>query len=508
MVENSKNKKIAVNTLLLYVRTFVSLIIKLYTSRLILAYLGVTDYGIYNVVASFIAMFAILNNGLTNTIQRFLTFTLGQNDIKRLKIIFSAFLNILLLICAIILLLGETIGLWYLNNRLNIPIERMFAANCVYQLSLITFILNVITVPYNAILSAYENFKIFAYFDILNALLGLSVVLMLPYISEDKLIFYALGLTIAAIIVRFLYGGYCTYQYKAVKYCIIKNRQIYRELFSFSVWSFIGNAGTVISEGGVNIVMNIFFGVSVNAAKGISTQITNATRAFINGFVIASNPQIVKSYAERDMNRMTVLVFNSAKFSFLVLMIVMIPVIVDLPFVLDLWLIKQPENTVLFARIVLMQSLIHILLNTSTTTISASGNIKKCQLWTCLIQISSIGVIYELYLLGFPAYIGLIVQGCVTLCLVFLYLVIQQKEVGIKIRLFTNKVFLPITVSFILSLVCSICLKKICNEINIPSLGSICFSFIISFLFSYFIGLNRSQRALVNNAIRKKIKTV
>lgn len=500
------NKRIAKNTLLLYVRTSISLLIKLYSSRLILEYIGINDYGIYNVVASFIAMFSVLNNGLTNTIQRFLTFTLGQNNISRLNQFFSASLNILLLICIIVLLLGETLGLWYLNYKLNIPPDRIIAANWVYQLSLITFILNVITVPYNALLAAYENFKAFAYLDIANTLLGLFIVLILPYISGDKLIFYAIGLTITAIIIRCIYRGYCVHKYEVAKYHMTKDHSIYKELFSFSAWSFLGNAGIVISEGGINIIMNIFFGVSVNAAKGISTQLTNATRSFINSFVIASNPQIIKSYAEHDIPRMESLVFNSAKLSFLILMTAMIPILIDLPFILNLWLTKQPADTVLFARIVLIQSLIHILLNTSITTINASGNIKTYQLGTFFLQISSIGITYCLYILHFPSYAGLIVQGCTTLSLVFFYLKIQQKEVGIKIKTFIIKVILPITVTFFLSLGGAIYTKNICKELIISPLYSIFLSLIICVSISYTIGLNSRQRILINNLIRKKIK--
>ena len=502
---DSNNKRIVKNTLLLYFRTLFILFIKLYSSRLILEYLGVTDYGIYSLVASFIAMFSIFNSSLTSTIQRFLTFSLGLNDMQKVRNIFSASINILATICLIVIVFGETIGLFYLNTKLQIPLERLVAANWVYQFSLFTFVLGVITVPYNAILTAYENFKIFAYFDILNTVLGLAVIFLIPIIPMDRLVFYGLGLALVAVIIRFIYSCYCVKHYPTAHYYLVKDKYIYKELFSFSAWSFLGNTGTIISEGGLNVVMNIFFGVTINSAKGIGTQVSNAVGGFIRSFITAMNPQITKNYAEKNMERMQMLVFNSAKFSFLLLGVLVIPVIIDTPFLLNLWLVKTPDYTILFTRLILIQATIHVLFNSTNISVNASGKIKEYQIGNMAIQFASIIFVYIAFKLGLNAYSGLVIQCVFTTFLLFFDLYIQEKVVGFSINAFIKKVILPCALVFSLSIGLSYFAKfLIMSSLNILWLSLIT-SLMICFIVTYFIGLTRNQKKIIISTILKKI---
>lgn len=507
LFKSENNKVIAQNTVILYLRTLFVLIIKLYTSRLILQYLGVEDYGVYNIVASFIAMFTIFNGALTTSIQRFLTYSLGERDIQRVRDIFSASLLILLFLSIGIALIAETLGLWYINNELNIPKERIVAANWVYQFSIITFILEVITVPYNSILTAYENFKAFAYFDILNTLLTLILVISLPYIPFDSLIYYGLGILIIAVFIRYLYSYYCKKNYEASHFRIVKNRNLFKNLFLFSFYSFFGNMGSVIGEGGINIVINLFFGVSLNATRGISTQVSNAVGGFIRSFTTALNPQITKNYAEKNIERYTSLVFHSAKYSFFLLTLFLIPVMINVKYILSLWLINIPPYSEIFIQLMLIQSLIHILFNPITTIINATGNIKTFQIGTFIILISNIGFIYLIYKIGYPAYSGIIIQCITTFIQLLFSIVIMEKTTQISALLFIRKIVIYCFIIFLICFSNAYIFKYYIIDINqIHPIFSILYSTISTFIIIFYTGLDYEKRKILYQIIINKIR--
>lgn len=501
------NKRIAKNTLILYLRTLFILIVKLYTSRLILQYLGIEDYGIYNIIGSFITMFTIFNGALTTSIQRFLTYSLGERDISKVKEVFSASLIILLSLSFLIVLIAETVGLWYVNNKLNIPTERLTATNWVYQFTILTFILDVITVPYNSILTAYENFKAFAYFDILNTLLTLLLVLSIPYIYLDHLIWYGLGLLIIAIVIRYIYSFYCRRHYEASHFSLNYNKRLFKQLFVFSFYSFFGNMGSVIGEGGINLVINFFFGVTLNATRGISTQVSNAVGGFIRSFTTALNPQITKSYAEHDLTRCQELVFNSAKYSFLLLMLFLIPVIINIKSILMLWLTNIPPQSEIFIQLMLIQSLIHILFNPITTIVNATGNIKAYQIGTFIILISNIIFIFIIYQLKYPAYSGIIVQCIITFIQLLYSVYVMQKITGISGSLFFKKIVIPNFSIFLLTLFTTYILKNWITTMQIHFMVSIILSLITSTTMCLFLGINKSNRNKIYKIIINKIRS-
>lgn len=503
---SENNKRIAKNTLILYLRTLFILVVKLYTSRLILQYLGVEDYGIYNIVGSFITMFTIFNGALTTSIQRFLTYSLGEKDTKKVKEVFSVSLTILLSLSFLIALIAETIGIWYVNHKLNVPTERLFATNWVYQFTILTFILDVITVPYNSILTAYENFKAFAYFDILNTILTLILVLSIPYIPLDHLIWYGLGLLIIAIVIRYIYSFYCRKHYEASHFSMSYNKKLFKQLFVFSFYSFFGNMGSVIGEGGINIVINFFFGVTLNATRGISTQVSNAVGGFIRSFTTALNPQITKSYAEHDLIRCQELVFNSAKYSFLLLTLFLVPVIINIRYILTIWLTNIPPQSEIFIQLMLIQSLIHILFNPITTIVNATGNIKAYQIGTFIILISNIMFIYIIYQLGYPAYSGIIIQCAITFIQLLYSIYIMQKITGISGSLFLEKIVLPSFSIFLLTLFIAYTLKNWIIAINLHFIISIIASTIVSATMCFYLGLNKNNRNRIYKIITNKIK--
>ena len=309
----ANNKRIAKNTLLLYIRTIFVMLIMLYTSRVVLLTLGVNDYGIYNVVGGVVSMFSIVSGTLSVSISRYITYELGREDKERLKKVFSTSINILLAFSLIVVLICETLGLWFLNCKMNIPSDRLYAANWVLQCSLFAFVVNLISIPYNADIVAHEKMNIFAYVSILDASLKLIIVLMLPYLPFDQLIIYSLLLLGIAIIIRLIYGYYCSRHFEESKYQRINDLPLVKEMTKFAGLSFFSTTAFVINTQGVNLLINLFFSVSVNAARGIASQVQGALIQFVGNFSTAISPQITKLYAAGNYVELYKLIIRGAK---------------------------------------------------------------------------------------------------------------------------------------------------------------------------------------------------
>ena len=297
MSTSENSKRIAKNTLLLYIRMLFAIIVGLYTSRVVLQTLGVDDYGIYSVVGGIVAMLAFLNSAMTAASQRFISFELGTQNYQRLKEVFSTSINIHLAIAGIILVIAETIGLWFLNTHMNIATDRMTAANWVYQCSVLTFVMTVVSVPYNACIVAHERMKAFAYISIVEVVLKLVIVYLLLILSADKLISYAILVLGVSLVVRIIYGVYCKRNFEECTYHFSFNKKLFKEMFAFASWSIIGNLGFSLKDQGSNIVLNIFCGTAINAARGVALQVNGIISNFSNNFIMALNPQIIKHYA-------------------------------------------------------------------------------------------------------------------------------------------------------------------------------------------------------------------
>lgn len=341
--QSINNKRIAKNTLLLYFRMILTMLVSLFTSRVVLDSLGEANYGIYNVVGGVVAMFSVLSGSLSGAISRFLTYELGKKNMNRLKLIFSTSVNIQFLMSVIVIVLCEILGVWFTNEKMNIPADRMEAANYVLQCSIITFAINVISVPYNATIIAHEKMSAFAYIGILEVTLKLLVAYLIYISPSDKLMTYATLLLLISIILRMIYGIYCSRHFEEAKYHFVLDKKIFREMSSFAGWNLFGNTAYMLNTQGVNMLINIFFGVTSNAARAIAVQVDTAVQQFVNNFMTALNPQITKSYAAGDLDYMYKLVCRGTKFSFFIMYIFIVPIVLEADTILGIWLKQVPK---------------------------------------------------------------------------------------------------------------------------------------------------------------------
>lgn len=371
------NKRIAKNTLLLYVRMLFTIIVGLYTSRVVLNTLGVNDYGIYNVVGGIVAMLAFLNSAMTAASQRFISFELGTKNYQRLKEVFSTSVTIHLIIAGIIFIISETIGLWFLNTHMNISSDRMEAANWVYQCSILTFMVTVISVPYNACIVAHERMKAFAYISIIEVGLKLIIVYLLLVFSTDKLITYAILIFSVSVIIRVIYGIYCKRNFEECIYRFSVKRALWKQMLSFVGWGMLANFGVSLRLQGANILLNIFFNPAVNAARGIAMQVNGIVINFSNNFLMALNPQITKEYANGNIDRTITLIYAGSRYSFYLLSIISLPMIVSIDYLLKLWLGIVPEYTNIFLKLTIVAALIDTMTYPMVTATYATGVLRR-----------------------------------------------------------------------------------------------------------------------------------
>lgn len=373
----SGNRRIARNTLMLYIRMLLSMAVSLYTSRVVLGTLGVTDYGIYGVVGGVVGMFSFLNASMSGATSRFLTFEMGRGDTGRLKETFSSALIVHAGIALVVLLLAETVGLWLLMHKLVIPPDRLTAAHWVYQLSILSMAVSVTQVPYNASIIAHEKMDVYAYVEIANVTLKLLIVYLLTVGPFDKLIFYA-GLVLAvSVVIALTYRIYCVRHFSECRFHFVWRPAILRPLLSFSGWDLYGNMSVMAREQGVNILLNMFFGPVLNAASGIATQVQGAVSSFVANIVMAARPQIIKSYAAGDISRMLTLIHQMIRLNFLLLLLLTVPILTELDFILKVWLRTVPQYAVIFCQFTLLFNFFSNMSFILVTGLHAAEKIKR-----------------------------------------------------------------------------------------------------------------------------------
>ena len=403
---SDKSSRIAKNTAALYFRMIFLMLIGLFTSRVILRNLGIVDYGIYNAVGGFVAMFSVISASLSSAISRFITYEMERPE-SRQSAVFSSSLSTLILIAAVIVVLAETVGLWWLHSKMVIPDSRMAVTGWVFQLSLVSFVIQLVSVPYNASIIAHEKMDAFAYIGIVEGLLKLAVALAIAFSSFDKLIFFAVLMCLVSLIVRFLYGYYCRLHFSETKYTWSFDRGIFKEIFAFAGWNFIGSGALILRDQGGNQLLNIFFGPVANAAWGVAAQVNNMVQKFVTSFTTALNPQIIKSYATGDRDYMDKLVFKGSKISLFLLLVVACPLIYNADFLTRLWLGADvvPDNSVLFIRLVLVCSLVDSVSFPLITALNATGNIRNYQLLVGGMLLMNLPIDYILLKSGAPGYV-------------------------------------------------------------------------------------------------------
>lgn len=393
---SSDNKRIAKNTLLLYVRMLFTMAIGLYTSRVVLNTLGVTDYGIYNVVGGVIAMLGFLTGSMGAASSRFITYDLGKGDMAVMKRTFGNIKSIHLMLAGAILLFGETVGLWFVLNKLQIPEDRMTAALWVYQFSVLTAMLGVVSVPYNAAIIAHERMKAFAYIGIVDAVLKLGIVYLLLVIPYDKLAVYALLFFCIQVFDRVVYGVYSSRHFEETRARCAFDKKMFKEIFGFAAWTMNGNLAVIGYTQGINILLNMFFGPAVNAARGVAVQVQGVVQSFCGNFQMALNPQLTKSYAQGDLRHMHQLLKVSSKFSFFLLFFIALPLMIEAPLVLEWWLGLVPEHTVNFLRLILCSSMLVTLSNPLIISVHATGRLKRFQAIEGTMLLSIVPIAYLL----------------------------------------------------------------------------------------------------------------
>ena len=440
----SNTKRIAKNTLMLYFRQILIMLVSLYTVRVVLSVLGATDYGIYNVVAGVVTMFSFLSGAMATASQRFFSFAMGKGDSAGLKKTFSVTLSIYVVLFIAIFILAETVGLWFVSYHLVIPPERMTAAFWIYQAAVVSFMFTLITTPYMAAIIAHENMNVYAYVSIVEAVLKLAVVFALMIIPQDKLIVYGALMLFVAMVNTTLYRLYCRKHYEECKFKLVWDKGMFKEIFSYSGWNLFGASVGIFKNQLVNILLNQFYGPVVNAARAVSLQVSNAVTSFSQSFCSAMNPQIVKTYAAENKKDCMDLVFKGSKFTFYLLFIFALPLILEMHYVLSLWLKNLPDFAVLFTILTLVDVLVDSMSRTIIMLAQATGKIKLYQSVVGGILRLNLPVSYIALKLGAEAYCVLIIAIAMTLISSIVRVFILRRLTEFSILDFIKKAIIPI----------------------------------------------------------------
>lgn len=492
---SANNKRIAKNTLMLYVRMLFTMAVSLFTSRVVLNTLGVEDYGIQNVVGGVVAMFSVLSGSMSSSISRFITFELGRGELHRLKTVFSTGVIIQLGMSLLVIIVAEAIGVWFLNCKMNIPAERMVAANWVFQCSILTFVLNLLSVPYNASIIAHEKMSAFAYISVIEVTLKLIIVYILTVSPFDRLITYSVLLLCVGALIRFIYGYYCKRHFEECTYHFIYDKAILKSMTSFAGWNFLGNGAYMLNTQGVNILMNMYFGVAVNAARGVATQVDAALKQFVNNFTTAVNPQITKSYAQGDLESMHKLVCRSAKFSAFLMLFFAVPIILETDTILTLWLKTPPAYASIFLKWIIISSFMDtVLANSLVTSMFATGNIKRYQIIVTTVGCLVFPLSWLAFQLGFEPQVGYILYFIIYTILLFIRLYLLRDMVKLPIMMYVREVLFKVLPTMAICFTIPSLLLFSMGEGVVRLILIVGLSTIVSSFTIYHIGLNEGEK--------------
>lgn len=502
---SSNNKRIAVNTIFLYARMIIVLFISLFTTRVVLNTLGVVDYGIYNVVAGFVSMFAFLNSAMTNAIQRFYNFERVSKSIDRLKIIYNTAFRIQLLLALIIFLLIETVGLWYICNEMIMPIERYTSALWVFQFASVSLILVVLQIPYSAAIISHEKMNYFALVSIIDVLLKLLIVIFLPHVSFDKLIFYGILSVLVSISNFILYYIYAKKHFPEIKLCNEYDKNKFKEMISFAGWNTFGSFAYMTQGQGLNVLANAFFGPVVNAARGIAFQIQSAINGFSENIATAFRPQLVESFAKKNFERTQTLMFSMSKFCFLMLAILTIPILIELHYILLLWLDGTiPEYTEIFTILVLFNMLLGALNMPISQTVQATGIIRKYQLFRSVLVTSTLPLAWLFLKLGYSPPTIFWITFIISIINQPLSMILLHDNFPYSYRAYIKKVIVPCTAFTITAPIFPFLIHQILEESFIRLILVTSVSILSSCLFAYFIILSSNEKITIKNILKKQ----
>lgn len=513
MTDNENNKRIAKNSIFLYVRMFLTMIVSLYTSRIVLITLGIEDFGTYSIVAGIVTIFSFFNSAMTSSTQRYLAYYIGKNDLIKLKQTFNSTLNIHIIISLIVLLLAETIGLWFVNYKLQIPKDRIFAIGWVYQLSVFTFILGVIQVPYDALIVAREKMKIYAYMSFIEVILKLGLVYLIIIFPYDKLIIYSVLLSILAFVIRMGHRYYCKVKFEESKYEFYYDKKTYKELIFYSSWTLVGNIAMISRNQGANVILNLIFGTLLNATFAITLQIQNVVQSFVSNFQIAVNPQIIKYYAKGENENFLNLIYQSSKFSYFLVFIITLPIIYNIDYLLLIWLKEPPLYTSGFVVLCLINLLIDCISGPLMIGAQANGNIKWYQIIVGTIILLNLPISYIIILYYKNPIIIFYTSITISIFSLFVRLLFLKNMISLSINLFLRKVIYPIATITLSSIISVNILMYFINSSIIDNFFFRSAILLILIIISIIIfGLSKTEyyfiKAFFKNLIFQKKKTL
>lgn len=498
----SNSTRIAKNTIALYFRQILIMLVSLYTVRVVLATLGAEDYGIYNVVAGVVTMFGFLSGAMATASQRYFSFDLGKGDTEHLKTTFSVTFQIYLLIIAVVVFIAETFGLWFVNHKLVISAGRMTAANWIYQAAIVSFVLTLVTTPYMACIIAHENMKVYAYVSIVEAVMKLGIVFLLKVLPFDKLSLYGVLLAAVAFINTGIYRLYCHKHFEECRLYFVKNGKLFREIVGYSGWNLFGSVVGVFKNQMTNILLNLFFTPIVNAARAVASQVNSAVTSFSQNFSTAVRPQIIKSYASDKKDECISLVFYGCKITFFLMYIFSFPLILEMDFILELWLKNPPELAVIFTQLALIDAVIDSISYPIMTLAQATGKIKLYQGVVGGILLLNLPVSYVALKLGAPAFSVMVIAIGITFLAFIVRLLIVKHLTEFSLRAFVLQVVLPVAAVSVCSAVVPVFLKMIVKNAIAEFFAVVFSSVIFCGVFILFFGLKKSERNVLVLKIR------
>jgi len=497
------NKRIAKNTAFLYLRMILVLLVSLYTTRIVLSELGVVDYGIYNVVASFVSMFAFLNTSMSNGIQRFYNFTLGSKERTNISQVYSTAIQIQFFLAIILFVLLETVGLWYMYNEMVIPVERFTTALYVFQFSVISMLFVVMQIPFSAAIMAYERMDYFAYVSLFDVSAKLVIAYILVAINGDRLFWYGMMQLMVTIICFSLYYCYVKHQFRILKFIPKIHKSLFKPMLSFSGWNLFGSFAYMIKSQGLNMLLNVFFGPIVNAARGISNMVMGAIQGFQGNIVLAFRPQIVQSYASGEYSRVKSLFYSLSKMSFILLSIFSLPVMLELEYVLHLWLgTNIPDYTYSFTILVLLNMIVSSLNTPVTQVVHATGNMRKYQIVTGSLVCAILPISWAFLKFGYNPNSVYVVSLIMTVINQFACNWVLRTIFPYSLIEYFKKVFIPCLLFLFLTPIIPYLVHDNMDESCGRFILVTFLSVILSVFFSYMILLNKSERDILRKLIK------
>lgn len=501
------NKRIAKNTMALYFRTFITMIVGLYTGRVMLQALGIENYGINSVVGGIVAMSSLITSTMSAAIQRYLTYGLGRGDKNKLKLTFSTAVTVQIVMSAIVVLALETIGLWFLNCKAQIPDGRMYAANWVLQCSIMSLVVGLISTPYNAVIVAHEKMSIYAYTSIAEAVLKLAICFAIMMFGGDRLILFAILQVFIGIGIRLFYGWYCGRNFGEAHYCIkVFDKGLLKELAVFSGWNMFGNTVYVFNTQGVSMLINVFFGVVYNAAQGVANAISSCIEQFVTNFTVAFNPQITKMYAAKEYEQCYRLVNRGSRLTFMLMLIFFVPAFIEADTLLALWLGEVPEMAALFLRFILFNSLTMLFTQPLYTLIQAQGNIKRYTIEVAFVGIGMFPFVWFAYKMGAPVWVSYPIAIATRVFTVIVRLKTLDRLTTYKWKTFVTDVLCKIMIVFILAFTIPYSFTYFFEDTVLRFLIMVPSSVIWVGFVLFTFGLETNERSLVKEYICKKIK--